>query len=79
MVDEFQDTNRLQLELIDALRGPETRLFVVGDEFQSIYGFRHADLEVFRSRAPQAERDPATEEMPAARELPLAARSCSPR
>jgi ATP-dependent helicase/nuclease subunit A len=48
MVDEFQDTNRLQLSLIEALRGPETELFLVGDEFQSIYGFRHADLEVFR-------------------------------
>ena len=48
MVDEFQDTNALQLELIDALSGPETSRFVVGDEFQSIYGFRHADLAVFR-------------------------------
>ena len=55
MVDEFQDTNRVQLELINALRGPETRLFVVGDEYQSIYRFRHADLEVFREqRAPRA-------------------------
>ena len=50
MVDEFQDTNRLQLKLIEALRGPETELFLVGDEFQSIYGFRHADLEVFREQ-----------------------------
>ena len=50
MVDEFQDTNRLQLELIDALRGPDTRLFTVGDEFQSIYRFRHAELEVFREQ-----------------------------
>jgi ATP-dependent helicase/nuclease subunit A len=50
LVDEFQDTNRLQLRLIDALRGPRTELIVVGDELQSIYGFRHADLEVFRER-----------------------------
>ncbi len=50
LVDEFQDTNRLQLRLIEALRGPRTRLMVVGDELQSIYGFRHADLEVFRER-----------------------------
>jgi ATP-dependent helicase/nuclease subunit A len=49
MVDEFQDTNPLQLALIDSLRGTETRLFTVGDEFQSIYGFRFADLEVFRA------------------------------
>jgi ATP-dependent exoDNAse (exonuclease V) beta subunit len=48
MVDEFQDTNGLQLRLIEQLRGPGTRLFLVGDEFQSIYGFRHADVEVYR-------------------------------
>jgi ATP-dependent helicase/nuclease subunit A len=48
MVDEFQDTNRVQLELIELLCGPQTSRFAVGDEFQSIYGFRHADLEVFR-------------------------------
>jgi ATP-dependent helicase/nuclease subunit A len=50
LVDEFQDTNRLQLRLIEALRGPRTGLMVVGDELQSIYGFRHADLDVFRER-----------------------------
>src|SRR3954468_10105900 len=50
MVDEFQDTNGLQLRLIEQLRGPHTRLFLVGDEFQSIYGFRHADVEVYRSQ-----------------------------
>ena len=55
MVDEFQDTNRLQLDLIRELRGPETRLFTVGDEFQSIYGFRNADLEVFRAERARAE------------------------
>ncbi len=48
LVDEFQDTNRLQLRLIEALRGPGTQLMAVGDELQSIYGFRHADLDVFR-------------------------------
>ena len=50
LVDEFQDTNRLQLRLIEALRGPRSELMVVGDELQSIYGFRHADLDVFRER-----------------------------
>jgi ATP-dependent exoDNAse (exonuclease V) beta subunit len=64
MVDEFQDTNRVQLALIDALRGPETRLFVVGDEFQSIYRFRHADLEVFRERRAAAVADPDIDEIP---------------
>jgi ATP-dependent helicase/nuclease subunit A len=52
MVDEFQDTNRLQCELIDLLADEE--LFFVGDEFQSIYSFRHADVEVFRERRAQA-------------------------
>ena len=48
MIDEFQDTNRLQLELLEALeRG---NLFAVGDESQSIYGFRHADVGIFRAR-----------------------------
>ena len=56
LVDEFQDTNRLQLRLIEALRGPKTELVAVGDELQSIYGFRHADLEVFRRQRDEVER-----------------------
>ena len=50
MVDEFQDTNRLQCELIDLIAGESCDRFFVGDEFQSIYGFRHADVQVFRER-----------------------------
>ncbi len=46
MVDEFQDTNGLQLQLLDAL-GVADR-FMVGDALQSIYGFRNADVAVFR-------------------------------
>jgi len=48
LVDEFQDTNPLQLELLEKLAGDD--LFAVGDELQSIYGFRHADVRLFRAR-----------------------------
>ena len=48
MVDELQDVNPRQLALVSALeRG---NLFTVGDEWQSIYGFRHADVGLFRDR-----------------------------
>jgi len=64
LVDEFQDTNRLQLRLIEALRGPKCQLMVVGDELQSIYGFRHADLDVFRQRRQAIEASPSGETIP---------------
>ena len=46
LVDEFQDTNRLQNELLGLLS--RDNLFRVGDENQSIYRFRNADVSVFR-------------------------------
>jgi ATP-dependent exoDNAse (exonuclease V) beta subunit len=48
MVDELQDVNRRQLALLELLE--RENLFTVGDEWQSIYGFRHADVELFRGR-----------------------------
>ncbi len=48
MVDEFQDSSPRQLALFQAIDRDD--LFVVGDEQQSIYGFRHADVGVFRTR-----------------------------
>jgi len=48
LVDEFQDTNRRQQDIIEALAGPSGRLFIVGDMRQSIYRFRQADVTVFK-------------------------------
>jgi len=47
LMDEYQDTNPLQATLIGLIRKPDG-FFAVGDINQSIYGFRHADPEVFR-------------------------------
>ena len=60
LIDEFQDTNRSQLRLIEALRGPATEVMMVGDELQSIYGFRHADLDVFREQRRRVEEEPGS-------------------
>ncbi|MFC2130460.1 UvrD-helicase domain-containing protein [Bacteroidota bacterium] len=56
MVDEFQDTNDIQYDIVKSLVPqlfqPESeeklKLFIVGDPKQSIYGFRNADVRVFR-------------------------------
>jgi DNA helicase-2/ATP-dependent DNA helicase PcrA len=60
LVDEFQDTNRIQLELIRLLAAPGfANVTVVGDAKQSIYGWRDAEIENIRSRFP-GERLPLT-------------------
>ena len=46
LIDEFQDINRLQYENICMLARPENNLFIVGDDDQSIYGFRGARPDI---------------------------------
>jgi ATP-dependent helicase/nuclease subunit A len=54
LVDEFQDVNPLQGRLFEAFERAGAHIEVVGDPKQSIYGFRHADVEVFRRVAAAA-------------------------
>lgn len=42
LIDEFQDINRVQFEAIRLITSPKNNIFIVGDEDQSIYGFRGA-------------------------------------
>lgn len=50
MIDEFQDTDDRQLEIANQIRKQgKVKLFVVGDDKQGIYGFRNADVRVFKN------------------------------
>ncbi len=57
LVDEYQDTNPLQSRILDHLARASRNLFVVGDDSQSIYSFRGAEIEnilTFQDRYPEA-------------------------
>lgn len=57
MLDEYQDTNPVQMAIMDAIAERHRNIFVVGDEKQSIYRFRGADINVilsFKHRYPEA-------------------------
>ena len=58
LIDEFQDINRIQMNVIELLASPLNNIFVVGDDDQSIYGFRGARPEImieFKDYYPEAE------------------------
>lgn len=58
LIDEFQDINRIQMNIIELLASPLNNIFVVGDDDQSIYGFRGARPEImieFKDYYPEAE------------------------
>ena len=57
LVDEYQDTNKLQAEIVDLISSTNRNLMAVGDDAQSIYSFRGADFEnilKFPERYPDA-------------------------
>ena len=58
LVDEFQDVNNLQVDLLKRMLTPDNQLFCVGDDWQSIYGFRGSNVDYivnFEKYFPNAE------------------------
>ena len=68
LVDEYQDTNRLQGDIVDLLAGERQNLTVVGDDCQSIYSFRGADFTNIIDFPPAL---PGLRRVPADAQLPL--------
>jgi len=60
LIDEFQDTNALQYKWLKLLAGPHAAIFAVGDDDQSIYAFRGANV----ANMQHFERDFSTAEVP---------------
>lgn len=59
LIDEFQDINQVQYDVIKMLATPQNNLFAVGDDDQSIYGFRGADAKLmfqFKEDFPHAKQ-----------------------
>lgn len=48
LIDEFQDSNRIQYEIFRMLANPKQNAFIVGDDDQSVYGFRGARPEIMQ-------------------------------
>jgi len=46
LVDEFQDVNKVQYDISKIIASPENNIFVVGDDYQSIYEFRGSDVNI---------------------------------
>ena len=67
LVDEYQDTNRLQGELVDGMARVRRNVTVVGDDAQAIYSFRGASFENilgFPERYPDAKTFRLTTQLP---------------
>lgn len=59
LIDEFQDINQIQYDVIKMLARPQNHIFAVGDDDQSIYGFRGADAKLmfqFKKDFPDAKQ-----------------------